>query len=84
MKTTIHTNHGRLSGRTIDTIVHREYGRTAFWRTAKDHNSPFYGQILKPAKIDGRNTFIVVSNIVCVIDDRGPVYGPSISPSHWI
>lgn len=58
--TTIRTKMHVYSGRTVETIVRREYGRTAFVRWSADRNSPELGQIVKPVDARRRrpDTFI--------------------------
>jgi len=57
---TIRCKMGVHSGRTVETIVRREYGRTAFVRWSADRNSPELGQIVKPvdARRARRDTFL--------------------------
>ena len=70
-----------LTGKTIDSIIRREYGRKATWRPARDHNSPFYGQVIKTNKFGVH----ILTNIVYVYGDNGErIYGPSISPRSWV
>lgn len=53
MTTTIALSDGsRLTGRTADSIIRREYGRKAFLRFS-DPNSPHVGQILEPSPYGG-------------------------------
>ena len=48
--TTITTNHGTYTGRTVESIIRREYGRKArIWWSA-DRNDPKAGRIVEWAK----------------------------------
>lgn len=47
MNTTIDTSKGAFAGRTIDSIVRREFGRTAEVRVSADPNSQTYGMVVK-------------------------------------
>lgn len=51
--TTIKTNHGTYTGRTVDTIIRREYGRHAQFRPASDPNSPEVGLVVRPDRQHG-------------------------------
>lgn len=54
MTTTIALSNGdRLTGRTADSIIRREYGKKAFLQGSHDPNSPHLGQILEPAPHGG-------------------------------
>lgn len=44
-QTVLATNHGVYTGRTVDTIVRREYGRKAEARRSADPNSPHWGMV---------------------------------------
>ncbi|BBU22147.1 hypothetical protein [Mycobacterium xenopi] len=46
--TTVKTDHGTYTGRSVDSIVRREYGRSAQARQSADPNSPIWGQVIKP------------------------------------
>jgi hypothetical protein len=46
--TTVKTNHGTYTGRTLDSIVRREYGRRAEALRSPDPNSPTWGQVVEP------------------------------------
>lgn len=47
MNSTIDTSEGTFTGRTVDSIVRREFGRTAEVRVIADPNSPTYGMVVK-------------------------------------
>lgn len=50
MKTTIRLRSGReLSGRSVDTIIRRVFGRRAVFQRSADPNSPEVGMVLRPA-----------------------------------
>lgn len=54
MTTTIALSNGdRLTGRTVDSIIRREYGKKAFLGAIHDANSPHVGQILEAAPYGG-------------------------------
>lgn len=54
MTTTIALSNGdRLTGRTADTIIRREYGSAAFLQPSSDPNSPHLGQILEGSPYGG-------------------------------
>lgn len=55
---------GVHSGRSVDTIVRRWYGRTAYVRWNVDPNRPIMGEVVKP--VDGRKYY--QSNAVLVLD----------------
>ena len=38
----------RYRGRTVDSIIRREFGKRAFLHRAQDRNSPYLGQVLRP------------------------------------
>lgn len=44
---TITTTHGEFRGRTIDSIVRREYGRSAEARRSADRNAPEWGMVVR-------------------------------------
>lgn len=54
MTTTIALSNGdRLTGRTADSIIRREFGREAFLQRSSDPNSPHVGQVVVPAPHGG-------------------------------
>ena len=62
--TTIRCQMGVHSGRSVETIVRRWYGKTAYVRWNADPNNPHLGHIVKP--VDGRKFY--QSNAVLVLD----------------
>lgn len=42
----IRTTHGTYSGRTVGSIIRREYGRRAFYEPSADRNAPHLGLVL--------------------------------------
>lgn len=61
---TIRCKMGVHSGRTVETIVRRWYGRTAYVRYSADPTRAIIGEIVKP--VDGRKFY--QSNAVIVLD----------------
>ena len=51
--TTIHTTHGVYTGRSVETIIRREYGRKASVRWTADANNPAAGMIVEWVRADG-------------------------------
>jgi len=50
MKTTLTTTNGEtLTGRTIDSIIRREYGRKCYVIVSSDRNDPRFGLICREA-----------------------------------
>ena len=47
MNTTIDTSKGAFTGRSVDSVVRREFGRNAEVRVSPDPNSPTYGMVVK-------------------------------------
>lgn len=45
--TTIRTDDGCFTGHSIESIIHREYGRGAEPLKSPDPNSPVWGQVIK-------------------------------------
>lgn len=62
--TTIRCKTGVHSGRSVETIVRRWYGKTAYVRYNADPNRPIVGEIVRP--VDGRKFY--QSNAVLVLD----------------
>lgn len=50
MSAAITTTHGEFTGRTVQTIVRREYGRTARIQWSADSNNPAAGLIVRDDK----------------------------------
>lgn len=48
--TTITTNHGTYTGRTLESIIRREYGRRAFVRPSRSRDASQAGQIIQEAQ----------------------------------
>jgi hypothetical protein len=48
--TTIHTTKGEYTGRSVDTIIRRVWGRNAEVRRSADPNNPNEGLIVTPVK----------------------------------
>lgn len=53
MTATITTEHGDFTGRTVDSIIRREYGRAAYLRPSYDPNDPAVGLIVADATKPG-------------------------------
>ena len=47
MRTTITTEHGTYTGRSVETIIRREYGRKAEFKGSADRNSPHAGLVVR-------------------------------------
>jgi hypothetical protein len=65
--TVIHTRQSGpdgYRGKTVDSIVRREYGRKATVRWSADPNSPHAGQIVRPAIVGGG--WIVLGTLLSV------------------
>lgn len=60
MNATITTNHGTYAGRTVETIVHREYGRRAEVMWSKDANDHRAGTIVQPS----RESYTVLASLI--------------------
>lgn len=60
MNATIDTSKGTFTGRTIDSIVRREFGRTAEVRVSADPNSPTYGMAVKAARHGGYDVLATI------------------------
>ena len=60
--TTIYTNHGEFTGRTVESIIRREYGRKATFRPSANPNSPEAGMIVEPNAYD-RQAFNVLATV---------------------
>ena len=58
MLITIHTSHGSYDGRTVESIVRREYGRAAFVRWSRDRNDPRAGYIVRHVPACGSDTVL--------------------------
>lgn len=67
---TIHTRTGVHSGRSVETIVRRWYGRTADIRWSSDPNSPELGLVVRPAdqrrRAAGSGTPQVLDRLIAV------------------
>lgn len=68
---TIRTRTGVHSGRSVETIVRRWYGRTAEIRWSSDPNSPELGLVVRPAdqrrRAAGSGTQLVLDKLIAVI-----------------
>lgn len=60
MNATITTNHGTYTGRSVETIVRREYGHNARVLWSRDASAPHAGTIVKPA---GEASFVLANLI---------------------
>jgi hypothetical protein len=47
MAAQITTNHGTYAGRTVQSIVRREYGRRARVKWSADRNDPYAGMVVR-------------------------------------
>lgn len=55
MRTIISTQHGTFTGRSVETIIRREYGRKSEFRGSADRNSPERGMVVRGTR--GRRRF---------------------------
>jgi hypothetical protein len=60
MNATITTNHGTLTGRSVETIIRREYGPRSTIRWSHDASSPDAGLIVEPA----RESYSVLATLI--------------------
>ena len=65
MTVRLHTDRGELTGRTIASVVRREYGRRAIVRVSPDPNSPTYGLVVQPIET---STYAVLGAIYRVTE----------------
>lgn len=48
-----------FTGRTVDTIIRREYGARAFYRDSRNPSSPDLGEILHPSAYEGQGHHVL-------------------------
>lgn len=70
----IKTSHGEYTGRTLDSIIRREYGRGARVVGFADANRPGVGDIMG----SGRNPASRLGRVIWVETDDGTVYQDSM------
>ncbi|HKM25712.1 MAG TPA: hypothetical protein VJY40_08755 [Corynebacterium sp.] len=54
------------TGRTIDTIIRREFGPRAFFRPSANRESPEGGVILEPVPYDNTGVFNILADVLTI------------------
>jgi hypothetical protein len=73
MKTTIHLPNGvEHSGKTVETIIRRVWGRSAFFQRSADPNSPEVGMVLRTT--DQQSVYAVCANVLWIYGAPVPAY----------
>ena len=69
VSTSIKTSHGVYTGKTVESIVRREYGRKAYVQWSSDRNSPEAGLICEPLPPKYGNGANVLARLISTGED---------------